>query len=187
MYKKSVIFLLVVFFVLLQIVNVHAETVEHRANNENFPDVKRIVTVQRMEPEPVDWPVVKETRTESYDEKTGIRHIHIIIVREQPVDKNNMQSECSSVNMTFTCVSNGDKYVQDTDIVSTSNGWIQSYAAHWQTKYCRSGESYCHFRKPYKLQIWWTRSNSSWRADNALVRWGCGGCNVCEGGTSNYE
>lgn len=186
MYKKSVFLMLTIALVLLLGVTVHAETDGSADVASQTPEISRAVTVDALEAEPVDWPIVQQVRTESFDEETGVTHTHVTIVREEHADDNSNSSACDTPQAAYTCVSGGDKYVYDNHTLSTSNGWITSHASHWQTKYCRSGDPYCQFRKPYKLKIWWTRSNQSWRAESAVVRWGCGWCNVCEGGTANY-
>lgn len=187
MYKKPLNFILTIILVLIFTINVGAQLDEEPIDDTNPPpEINRTVIAQRLETEAINWPIVEETRTESYDKETGVKHIHTTIIREQPVDENSTSLQCDARNTSISCVSGGDKYVEDTHTLSTSNGWIKSHAGHWQTKYCRSGDPYCQFRKPYKLQIWWTRSNQSWRTENAIVRWGCSNCNVCEGGTANY-
>lgn len=186
MLKKFTVFVLTIAVFLLLIVTVHAETGDTSSPTSETPDISRTVTVNNLEVEPMDWPIVQAVRTESFDKQTGITHTHVTIIRERPLDEYSNLSECDTIQTTYSCVPGGDKHVYDAHTLSNSNGWITSHANHWQTKYCRSGDPYCQFRKPYKLQIWWTRSNQSWRAESAVARWGCGWCNVCEGGTANY-
>ncbi len=147
------------------------------------PEINRTVTAQPLQDTP-DWPIVQEIRSESVDELTGVKHLHITIIREQPINDNETLSECDSTRT--SCVNGGLKYIYDIDTISTSEGWITAHAAHWQNKYRRSDSSYYLFRKPYQLRVWWTRSNQSWQANDVDVAWGCQWCLVCEEGSSTY-
>ena len=187
MNKKTATLVLAFVVTLILFSNVSADTSVNNFNDPSHtPIVDRIVTKDPLQDEPKDWPIVKVIRSESVDERTGVTHTHGTIIREQPSESKSNLSSCGSVQAAYSCISDNEKWVYDWDTLSTSNGWITSHSYHWQTKYCRSGDPLCHFRKPYQLRVWWTRSNQSWRADNADVGWGCSWCAVCEGGTTDY-
>ncbi len=133
-----------------------------------------------------DWPIVRSERTEYTDPKTGLRIVSRLVVRQSPPGYLGSASNCPDPAKTpglasplLACGQNGDKIVE----ADSTLGGLTIHVKSFAHRYCDNG--ICQWYQPYELDVWWTRTSTSWSAQNALVYWGCYACTICGGG--GYE
>ncbi len=135
--------------------------------------------------EDADWPIVRVERTERRDAETGDVYFTERVVRESPLGYprrsvtgpkadaclvSAASASRSEVGVaTYTCYYDGSiKSVTDADgHLGGITSWVKQYAEKW----CRSDNGCVRLYKPYRVVMWWTRSNSSWWARDAWLEW----------------
>lgn len=157
------------------------------------PEIKLEVTTSPSN-EDADWPIVS---IESYtypDPITGETHFHTTIVRESPPTyRPPAERLLACAGGRSTAAANEGPTTQactyrisDTRSDADSVGGVTSRVKHYADKYCSDANCLTVYRKPTQLDVWWTRLNTSYSVQNAVVHWGCGLCTICGGGTFQY-
>lgn len=59
--------------------------------------------------------------------------------------------------------------------------YIEHNIKHYADRYVRTEDGYRLYR-PYRVEVWWKRSNSNYTARDATVTWGCERCWNCQYG-----
>lgn len=129
-----------------------------------------------------DWPIVRIERTEEFDSVTETKYVSILIVRQSSMGSatSNKDSACMETTSLANCVKVDVASFYQTGTRSSSTGWITSHVKHYADVICNGSD--CVYKKPTKLETWWTRSGSNWRVTGAYAGWGCVGCVKCGGG-----
>jgi hypothetical protein len=150
-----------------------------RAPDTQKQDVK-VEVVMSVSDIDKDWPITKIEEVEWVDETSGDIRTTTLIFRESPPSFEFISPEaCGEIGF-MACTQNGMTTVE----AYTPLGSVRAYSKHTMYIYCNGGD--CNYRKPHQLEVWWTRTNSNWRVQNAVVNWGCTDCLVCPSGSTNY-
>jgi hypothetical protein len=176
---KSVTLLACVLVLTLMAV---CEAAANEAREETELEVVRFVTTAPTEV-PADWPIVRTERTEQFDVETGTEYVEVLIVRHSPMSSSALADDANCVEAmpSANCVKTGGASFYLYGTRSSANGWITSHVNHWTDVICNGTD--CVYRKPTKIEAWWTRSGTNWHASDAFAGWGCYGCLRCDGGT----
>lgn len=163
---------------------VHAQEVDQTVDAAQTPQVTLTVKPTTEYPEGHDWPIVSVERTETVDPETGLTSIHIRTVREGPKELPQsadvlcdvpVTSESAQALAAAPCNYQGQVLVTDTNTV----GGVTHHIYHYAYKYCQDAGCTDDYYKPTKVDMWWTRTNSTWAAFDATLRWGCENCLEC--------
>lgn len=128
-----------------------------------------------------DWPIVRTERAEKFDDVTGTNYLEVLIVRQSPMSSTTSVGDetCVEIIPLANCVKTATASFYLTGTRSSAGGWITSHAKHWTDVICNGSD--CVYKRPTKLEVWWTRSGTSWHASAAYAGWGCYGCSQCGG------
>jgi hypothetical protein len=146
--------------------------------------------------EDMNWPIVKQVLHKRKDLSTGMDIVEIIVVKQKPPTRENIECDKKSKNKSKVGRSGLDSMatlasgcVLYTTSITTSatrtvgGGSVTGYAKNYADQYC-NGAGVCDFVKMKKLEIYWTRTSTSFGVINARTAWGCigGGCWLCQDG-----
>lgn len=183
--SKTFVYLFLVAMLVLQITPVSAQ-------GETPPTVEIKISDEPSN-EDANWPIVKKETHRRKDLSTNTDIVETIVIRQKPPTKENIECETKSKNryksgqseldsvgtLNLTCV------LFSTSITSSATrtvggGSVTGYAKNFADQYC-NGAGVCDFVKMKRLEIYWTRTSTSFGVINARTAWGCigGGCWLC--------
>ena len=145
---------------------------------------QKVVVLQQVMTSPSfeakDWPVTRVVTRQYIDPVTGKTVTLKTIFRDAPPGFGSVPKTlpCPDQNalVTTTCIYKGASFVSNQSFV----GDVYANAAHYASHFCRDDSCSPNLYQPYRLEIWWTRSNSSSYVQNAITDWGCGECQKCD-------
>lgn len=173
--KKSLLFVLLAFTLIWGDIAVVSAT-----NGEPIEPVKQISTSPSNDD--ATWPIVRTERIEDFDNETGTRYVSVLVVRQSQANpSSDAETACLETSYLASCVKVDAASFTLTGTISNGGGWIRSHVKSYSDVMCNGSD--CVYRKPTKIEAWWTRSGSTWTASGAFAGWGCYGCAVCGGGT----
>jgi hypothetical protein len=179
---KLVISILILAVIGFEVTSVAAETTD----SQDTVDVTRVIVTgpyNENEAEDANWPIIW-SETEVIRTEDGQEIISTLIIRRQPRNGDDSeicdQEESLATSLDTTIASNCT--FQDNDSIERSWAYsgVRSYVKHFASVYTHSGSG-ATLWKPYKVEVWWTRTSSSWTVKNAYLLWGCEGCVNCAG------
>lgn len=144
-------------------------------------------TVPNPSQEDKDWPITRVEIRQVKDPKTGEVHVHNTITRVAPAGavsapQGSPCPDSSTTPSADSCYYQGAVSQTDQD---AHLGGVVSNLVHYAYRYCSGTD--CAIYAPYKLEVWWTRTNSDWDAGSATTRWGCYGCILkCDAGNQYW-
>ena len=135
-----------------------------------------------------DWPIIRVEREQFVDRVTGEVYWSEVVVRRSPPgyrpprERLSPCTEISTAELQSHCIYQytDSKYRQDNHL-----GGIVAHNKQFADVFCKNGcldELY----KAYRVELWWTRYDTTWKADNAQLAWGCEGCLTCDGADWSY-
>jgi hypothetical protein len=152
---------------------------------QNNPTVHLIVSLKPTE-EDKNWRITKMETSQHEDPLTGLIVYETIVFREGPPGyrSNFVDPYCeptSTDEMSITAASCSYWYPDSRTSIVTI-GAVTGTLKHYTYRYCISGGS-CNMWRPYRLEVWWERTSSSWSVQSAVTSWGCNLCATCPGNT----
>lgn len=152
------------------------------SDDESVPEIT-VATITEPSNEDKDWPIVHVERSEYIDQETGVTYESVSIVRLETIPTRNTENQSLCQNMsTMACTKSGGSTIYSYSFIIYNGSSITSHLKSWFDYIC-TNNSNCIYRKPTKMEAWWTRTNTNWSAKNAFAGWGCYACSICEGGT----
>lgn len=142
--------------------------------------------------EDANWPIVKNETRKRKDPSTGQDIVETIVVRQEPPTKDKKackdkyENKTKSIVAAATCTINRYSMVKQSQ-VSVGGGSVTGYVKNIANEYCSSTAG-CGFYKMTRLEVWWTRTATSFGVINARTTWGCSAtCALCTDGTTTYR
>ncbi len=189
--SKTLVYLMIAVILVLQVVPVSAQ-------GETPPDVRLTISDEPSN-EDANWPIIKRETCKRKDPSTGMEIIETTVVRRRPPTKENKdcenklklaRSELNSVAALATGCTLYRTSIITSGTSQVGGGSVTAYAKNYADQYCNAA-GVCNFVKMKKLEIYWTRTSTSFGVVNARTAWGCigGGCWLCQQqqGLTNYK
>lgn len=163
------------------------------AQDETPPTVD-LTVIDEPSKEDANWPIIKKETQKRKDLSTGEDIVEIIVIKQKPPTKENLECENKAKRKSKSGQSEIDSMVTlasscvlfSTSITSSATrsvggGAVTGYVKNIADQYCNSA-GVCDFVKMKKLEIYWTRTVTSFTVKNARTFWGClgGGCWLCQ-------
>lgn len=191
--SKSLVYLLIAVMLALQVLPVSAQ--------DETPPTVDVTVLDDQSNEDANWPVIKNETRKLKDKSTGNEIVETIVIKRKPLTKENIECENKSKNKSKSGQSELNSVVtlaSDYCVLFTSSitasatrtvggGSVTGYAKNFAAQYCNSA-GVCDFVKMNRLEIYWTRTSTSFGVINARTAWGCigGGCWLCPGPALTY-
>jgi hypothetical protein len=100
------------------------------------------------------WPIVSSDSQNWIDTETGEVVEKKTVVRQLIIPAQEADPElCESLNLQVGCARSGTITILE----QATRGGVTGYVKHTMETYCKAGD--CSWRKPTKLEVWWTRTN----------------------------
>lgn len=183
--NKFLVYLLLAVMLTIQVVPVFAQ-------GEIPPSAVDVTVSDKPSNEDESWPIIKKETHKHKDQSTGQEIVETIIIRQEPMTKEKKACKDKYENKinklvvaAATCTINRYSLVKQSQ-VSVGGGSLTGYVKNTADEYCSSTAG-CGFYKMKKLEIWWTRTTTSFSVTNARTTWGCSAtCALCTDGTTTY-
>jgi hypothetical protein len=191
--SKFLVYLLIAVMLMLQVLPVSAQ-------GETPPTVE-ITISDTSSNEDMNWPILKQETHRRKDPSTGTDIVETIVIKRKPLTKENIECENKSKNkskngqseLNSAVILASDYCVLFTSSITASatrtvgGGTVTGYAKNFAAQYCNSA-GVCDFVKMNRLEVYWTRTSTSFGLINARTAWGCigGGCWLCPGPALTY-
>lgn len=128
-----------------------------------------------------DWPIVGAENQTFVDPLTGKTFISTVTIRRPsdfkpsnvPCPKNDLSKPIST---TAYCFKIGPESRRG---YGTKSG-VSVYIVHYADKYCLDDSCSWTLYKPTRVEVYWKRTSTKFNVQNAVTRWGCWGCNLCD-------
>jgi hypothetical protein len=142
--------------------------------------------------EDANWPITRVETVRQKDPATGEVHVLKTIFREAlpgfgSVPKDPPCPPDNGKSVTSASVNNCALYQ---GVVSVSSqgiaGGITLNVKHYANKFCPNSLCSPTLYQPYRLEVWWSRTSSSWTVQNAVTDWGCYACYKCDTSAFGY-
>lgn len=182
--SKMLVYLLIAVMLMLQVVPVAAQ--------DDPPPLVEVTFSDDPSSEDENWPIIKKETRKRKDPSSGNDIIEIIVIRQEPPTKDKKACKdkyenkaAKSIAATATCIINRYSMVKQSQ-VSVGGGSVTGYVKNIADEYCSSTAG-CGFYKMKRLEVWWTRTSTSFGVINARTTWGCSAtCALCTDGTTTY-
>lgn len=133
---------------------------------------------ETKEPETLDdsWIIQKIEKKSFIDETTGevVEQI-LTYYRSEKDEAHEHNCELLDEDMTSNCNFEANLMLQSEITKEGVTSWVRHYAK----QYCRNAYD-CENYKPTRVEVWWTRSNTSRTIKNTSIENGCSTCNTCD-------
>jgi len=180
--RKTLVYLMIAIILALQVLPASAQ--------DETPPTVDLTVLDEPSKEDANWPIIKKETHKRKDLSTGMDIVEITVVRKKPPTKENIECENkaknrkseldSAVTLALSCV------LFSTSITTSATrtvggGTVTGYAKNFADQYC-NGAGVCDFVKMKRLEVYWTRTGTSFGVINARTAWGCigGGCWLCQ-------
>jgi len=143
----------------------------------------RVVAAPSLEDK--DWPITRIETVRYKNPATGIIEVLITTVREAPPGFGSVPKylPCPLVAQSDVAplVNNCSSYQGAVSVSSQGiAGGVTLNVKHYGNKFCPDSVCSPTLYQPYRLEVWWTRTSSSWTVQNAITDWGCIACLRCD-------
>lgn len=184
--SKTLIYIMIAIILAVQVLPVSAQ--------DETPPTVDLTVLSEPSKEDVNWPIIKKEMHKRKDPSTGMDIVEIIVVKQKPPTKENIECENKAKNKSQNSQNELDSAVTlasscvlySTSITTSATrtvggGIVTGYAKNFADQYC-NGAGVCDFVKMKRLEIYWTRTGTSFGVINARTAWGCigGGCWLCQ-------
>jgi hypothetical protein len=180
--SKMLVYVLIAVILMLQTMPVSAQG--------ETPPLVEVMISDEPSNEDANWPIVRTETRKRKNPSTGMEIIETTVIRRRPPTKENKDCEKqvklarSELNSMVALATGCTLYRSSITTSATSlvgGGSVTAYAKNYADQYC-NGAGVCNFVKMKKLEIYWTRTSTSFGVINAKTVWGCigGGCWLCQ-------
>lgn len=192
MFKKLLLLMILsmaLLFVPSQWAAAQGPDTEHASGKTKKVKVERTVEITNIDlQEDANWPIIRQEVKQLVNAASGETETYILTIRQSPAGYQPSAEQgaldCSTtdgmVTIQSTCNYQGSHSIHAQHLVAG----VTSNIKHFADRYCRNNDCNDEFFKPTRVQVWWNRWDADRSAKNAVVTWGCGGCNVCGGGST---
>jgi hypothetical protein len=181
--NKTFVSLLIAIMLALQVMPAYAQ-------DETPPPGEVSISIEPST-EDENWTIInKETRTRK-DPSTGKDIVETIVVRQQPTkNRDCIKNKVDQINIGVSSACTFSISIQLSSTVYVGGGAVTGYVTAFADKYCNTWNGECDYVKMKKVQVYWTRTSTSFGVINARSYMGCNNpyCLVCSSGivTTGY-
>jgi len=183
--SKFLVYSLIVVMLVLQIVPVAAQ-------GETPPQPMDVMISDRPSSEDANWPIIKHETRKRKDPSTGMDIVETIVVRQQSA-KDNKDCDKNKASKFVVGATLGCQFsisISKSSTVYVGGGAVTSFVKAFADKYCNTWNGECNYVYMKKVEVYWTRTSTSFGVINARTYMGCSNpyCLLCTNGivTTNY-